>query len=67
MVVQRLDELDRSAIGFPEQLYKLLHDKQWVKSLKLLPEGELGELIDFLNNVHPTPSPTESHLPSLGS
>lgn len=67
MLIQGLDELDRSSIGFPEQLDKLLRDKQWVESLKLLPESELGKLIDYLNNVWPILSPTGPHLSSLGS
>lgn len=51
MLVQRLDELDRSSTGFPEQLNKLLHDNQWVTSLELLQEDELRELISELNDV----------------
>lgn len=59
---QRLNDLDRSSIGFPEQLDKLLHDKQWEESLKLLPESELGELIGYLNNVGSILTPTDTPL-----
>ncbi|KAF9643100.1 kinase-like protein, partial [Thelephora ganbajun] len=51
MLAQRLYELDRSSTQFPEQLDKLLHDKEWIEDLKLLPEDELVELIGCLNNV----------------
>lgn len=51
MLPQRLEELDRASTRFPGQLNKLLHDKQWVESLKLLPEGEQAELINYLDNV----------------
>ena len=59
---QRLDELDRSSIGFPEQFDRLLHDKQWEESLKRLPEDELGELISHLNNVRSSLTPTKTPL-----
>ncbi|KAF9641912.1 kinase-like protein, partial [Thelephora ganbajun] len=51
MLTQRLYELDRSSTQFPEQLDKLLHDKEWIEDLKLLPEDELVELIGCLNDV----------------
>jgi len=51
MPAQRLYELDGSSTRFPEQLDELLHDKEWVKGLELLPEGELMELVDYLDNV----------------
>ena len=55
----RLYELDRSSPGFPEQLSKLLHDKQWADALRLIPEGELEEQIRLLDNVRLIPTPTE--------
>ena len=64
---QRLEELDRSSTGFPEQLEKLFHDKQWVESLEHIPEGELRKLIDFLDNVRSIPTPTGSHSSPLVS
>ena len=62
MLVQRLDELDRSPDQFPEQLSQLLHDEQWIAALKVAPEDELGKLIGYLDNVRSVPTPTTSHL-----
>lgn len=62
MFTQRLDELDRSSAGFPERLNNLLRDGQWVTSLILLPEGELCELINYLNDVMSISNLFESHL-----
>ena len=45
MPAQRLSQLDRSSTRFPEQLDKLLHDKEWVKEVQLLQEDELMEVI----------------------
>lgn len=67
MLARRLDKLDRSSSGFPEQLDRLLHDKQWVKSLELLAEGELGEIIGHLNDVKLNLPPTEPYLSPLDS
>jgi len=61
MSAQRLYELDRSSNQFPEQLNELLHDREWVEQLKLLPEGELVELAGHLHDVWLIPSPTTSH------
>ena len=64
MLAQRLYELDKSSTRFPEQLDALLHDNEWVTHLQLLPEGELMELITYLNDVRlisTTRSPT--HCP----
>ena len=51
MSTQRLYELDKLSTDFPKRLDELLHDKQWVGDLKLLPKDELQKLIDYLNNV----------------
>ena len=51
MSAQRLNELDVSSTLFPEQLDKLLHDKEWIDQLRTLPEGELVELTGYLNGV----------------
>jgi len=51
MSLQRLHDLDRSSAQFPEQLDKLLHDKEYVDGLLGLPEPELNELVNHLNNV----------------
>jgi hypothetical protein len=61
MSAQRLYELDRSSTQFPEQLNELLHDKEWVKQLRLLPEGELVELAGHLHDVWLISTPTTSH------
>ena len=58
---QRLYGLDRSSTQFPEQLYELLHDKEWVEQLKLLPEGEIVELAGHLHDVWLISTPTTSH------
>lgn len=63
MLAQRLDELDRASTGYPGQLNKLLYDEQWKESLKLLPEGELTELISHLDNVRLILTPAKFHLP----
>ena len=61
---QRLYELDKSSTQFPEQLDELLHDTEWVKCLELLPEGELMELIGYLDNVRPISTRTRSRSSS---
>lgn len=48
MSLQRLYDLDRS---YPDQLNQLLHDKQYVDGLRELPERELFQLVDHLNDV----------------
>lgn len=58
--IQRLYELDRSPTLFSEQLDQLLRDKQWVEALKALPEGELKELISYLDKVSTALTPTKS-------
>ena len=67
MPEQRLGQLDRSSTGFPEQLGELLRDQKWAESLKLLPEEELRELIDYLDNVGSILTLTKSRLSLLGS
>ena len=51
MSLQRLRDLDRSSAQFPDQLDKLLHDKEYVDGLLGLPQPELIQLVDHLNNV----------------
>lgn len=51
MLVQRLYDLDRSSIRFPEQLSELMRDVEWVGHLQHLPEGELVGLISYLDEV----------------
>ena len=63
-MAQRLYELDRSAPWFLEQLNELLHDEEWVYRLRLLPRGELAELIDYLDDVRCISTPTEPYSPS---
>ena len=48
MSLQFLYELDRS---FPNRLDKLLHDQEYVEELQGLPEQELLQLVDYLNDV----------------
>lgn len=67
MLIRRLHELDRSPTRFPEQLYQLLHDEEWVATLHHPPEGELRELIDYLDNVRSTPTQTKIHLSPVDS
>ena len=47
----RLYELDRSSNQFPDQLYQLLHDKEYVECLQQLPDAELVQLMDHLDDV----------------
>ena len=51
MSPRRLYELDRSSAQFPDRLYQLLHDKEHVECLQKLPEDEVVQLIDYLNDV----------------
>ncbi|KAF9644875.1 kinase-like protein [Thelephora ganbajun] len=48
MSLQRLYDLDRT---FPDRLDKLLHDKEYIDELRGLPERELRQLVDHLNEV----------------
>ena len=48
MSLQRLYELDRS---FPNRLDELLHDNGYVDELRGLPDRELSELVDHLDEV----------------
>lgn len=48
MSLQRLYDLDKT---FPNQLDNLLHDKAYVDGLRELPERELVQLVDHLNDV----------------
>ena len=59
--------VDRSPTQFPEQLYQLLHDEEWVATLTHPPEGELGELIGYLDNVRSTLTQTKTHLSPVDS
>jgi len=51
MFAQRLYGLDRSSTQFPEELDKLLHEKEWVEQVQLLPEDELVGVISYLDDV----------------
>jgi len=51
MLAPRLIQLDRTSTQFPEQLDKLLHDKEWVEGVQVLPEDELMEAIGYLDDV----------------
>ena len=62
MLAQRLYELDRSSTRFPEQLNDLLHDEEWARQLKPLPEDELMELIGYLDDVRSIPASARFHL-----
>jgi len=61
MLEQRLHQLDKSSTRFPEQLDKLLHDREWVKKVQLLPEDELMEVIGYLDDVRFISTPNRSH------
>jgi hypothetical protein len=43
--------LDRSSAQFPDQLDRFLHDENHVKYFQNLPENELAELLEYLNDV----------------
>ena len=51
MSAQLLYELDSSSTRFPEQLDKLLRNKEWIDQLKTLPKGDLVELTGRLDGV----------------
>lgn len=51
MLLHRLYALDRSSAQFPDQLYQLLEDKEYVECLQKLPEDELIQLIGYLDDV----------------
>jgi len=51
MSLRRLFDLDRSSAQFSDQLDELLHDKDYVTGLLGLPDPELIQLVDHLNNV----------------
>jgi len=51
MSSRHLYELDRSSPQFQDQLFLLLCDKEYVERLKELPEDELMELINCLDDV----------------
>ena len=65
MFAQRLFKLDGSSPQFPEQLGELLQYEEWAEHLQPLPEGELVELIDYLDSVSFISTPTEFCLSSL--
>ena len=67
MPIQRLYELDRSLAKFPEQLDQLLHDEEWIATLKPAPDGELVKLAGYLDDVRPIPTQTESHSSPVDS
>jgi hypothetical protein len=48
MSLQRLYDLDKA---FADELDKLLHDEEYVHALEVLPERELVQLVNHLNNV----------------
>ena len=48
MSLKRLYDLDKS---FSDQLDKLLHDEEYVNGLRELPERELVQIVNHLDNV----------------
>jgi hypothetical protein len=48
MSLRRLYDLDKS---FPDRLDQILHDQEYVDELRGLPDHELSELVDHLNDV----------------
>ena len=50
MALQRLYESDRSFSG---ELDKLLHNEKYVDKLLGLPEGELIQVVSYLDDVSP--------------
>jgi len=74
MLAQRLLQLDRSSARFPEQLYELLHDKEWIGQLdeilqnkewvgqiQLRPRDELVEVVEHMNDVRLVLTPNQTH------
>jgi len=61
MSLRRLLELDRSSNQFPDQLYQLLHDKEYVECLQQLPNDELAQLVNHLDDVGFYPLPGKCH------
>ena len=54
MSLQRLYDLGKT---FSDQLDELLHDKAYVAGLRELPDCELVQLVDHLNDVRSTSAP----------
>ena len=48
MSARRLYDLDRS---FSQELEKLLHDERYIGELLELPENDLIQLVNYLNDV----------------
>lgn len=48
MSLRRLYDLDKS---FPDRLDQILQDQEYVNELRGLPEDELSQLVDHLNDV----------------
>ena len=51
MTEPHIQDLVASSAQFPEQLDKLLRDKEWIDNLKTLPESDLVGLTGHLNDV----------------
>lgn len=51
MSLQRLYDLDKSSARFSDQLDELLRDKEYLGGLRGLPELELVQLVNHLNDV----------------
>jgi len=51
MSQRRLYELDRSSDQFPDHLYQLLRDKEYVECLQQLSDDSLAQLVDYLDDV----------------
>ena len=62
MHIRSLYDLDKSSPQFPEQLIQLLRNEQWMATLQSSPEGELRELIGYLDNVRIIPTSTKPCL-----
>jgi len=61
MLAQRLYGLDRSSNRFPEELDQLLHEREWVEQVQLLPKDVLVEVISYLDDVRLISTPNRSH------
>jgi len=61
MSPRRLFELDMSSNQFPDQLYQLLNDKEYVECLQQLPDDELAQLVNHLDDVGFYQLPAKCH------
>lgn len=51
MALRLLYGLDKSSAQFPDQLDQFFHDEKHMECIQILPESELEELLDYMDDV----------------